>query len=153
MNFRRKSMCAPLARWRAGRASAVDEFDQYVSSALALLARDIEMRHGADRAWPERIDEYAAPSGFGDDRMRIRRLVGQPEHDDVGLHRGEIEHHARAQLQTPADQLRMLVIFREARPVVIERVEAGRGEMSHLAHRAARHASIANALLDEALRG
>ena len=84
-----------------------------------------------------RVGPKCPSHALGFERGAERRRVGHREDDDVGLDRGEIELDAGELCQPLGQPPRAGVVVGQALDVVVERVQAGRGDDAGLAHRAA----------------
>ena len=86
-----------------------------------------------------------ADAGIREPRQRVGPLeaeTGRVDLDEVRLHLLEIHRDARL-VETLRERLRASVIVREPLDVVIERVEAGRGDDPGLPHRTAEEVLLA----------
>ena len=68
---------------------------------------------------------------------------GEAEHEDVRLHRCKIDGDAAALCETVCDQAGVRMVLDQARHVVVQREDTGRGKDSDLSHGAAQHAAVA----------
>src|SRR5437773_8447502 len=107
------------------------------------------MRDGADGARAERIGGRALLASAADHRRRVRSAGRQTEHDDVRLHRGEVELDSAAAHYPRGDAARVHMVFHKLIAALVERVKPRGGEDADLAHRAAEHPAMAHSACDE----
>ena len=89
---------------------------------------------------------------LGFERRAERGRVGDAEHDDVRLDRRRVERDPVDRGQPFGEPARVGVVVGQPLDVVVERVQAGRGDHARLAHRAAPHLLVAPRLGDQLRR-
>ena len=110
------------------------------------------MRDDAHRPRTERHCQDPALFGPRDEFRRIRRALAQVEHEDVRLHRRQIEIDVRAFGELFGKQARVRVVFRQPLELMIQGVDGRCGQDADLTHGAAEHAPMARRERNESAR-
>src|SRR5260221_4229481 len=132
--------------------SAADRVDQNIRPSLALRSREVAVPHHTDGPRPKRQHEDTPRPGGRHHSRRVRTTGCQIEHDDVRLHRGQIESNPGTARDPIGDDLRVGVVVGESLDVMVDRVEASGGKDAHLAHRAAKHPAVTDGACHEIFR-
>ena len=80
-----------------------DQAGKFCSCAFALRGRNIEMCHRTQRSRAERKQQHAAFPRATHDSRGVGRTLAQAEHDDIGLHRRQVDVDARVVRQRLRD--------------------------------------------------
>ena len=121
--------------------------------ALDVLGGHVEVRDGAEHVLSDGEGEEDSLRPEARQRLLPRQpAAGRVQEDEVRLDLGEVDRKPRGD-QTLGEPPRVRVIVGEALDVVVERVEARRGDDARLAHGAAEHVLQAAGLRRELGRG
>jgi hypothetical protein len=131
---------AQYARSGLLRPTARGYLGENIPRPLAHRACDIEVGRDADGARGECRDQDAALTRRSDNCRSIGSALAQPENNDVGLHRREIQIDRWKPNQALRDQPRVSMILRKAREIVIQRKQPRSSDNASLTQRTAEHA-------------
>ena len=124
-----------------------------LGGAVDVLIRDAEVRHGPDDGRVDRRREADALVAKARERVRAREAERRDvDLDEVRLDLLESDGDVRASCETLGEQAGTRVVVGEPVDVVLERVDARRGDDPGLAHRAAEEVLLAPGALDQLAR-